>query len=223
MCTDQARGTRHDHELTVQLVQTSSTSPVTGARIAAMSMLNERRMLVKGALGLVVGASVLPCAAQAQQDAASIRPKEGDLLVRIGDSAAMPLTPNDVPVGGAPTMAWAMDAGDKTIRSGSRLNRVLLVRLDPEKCSAETRSRAADGVVAYTAICTHTGCDVTDWLADEQMLSCPCHFSKFDPKDGARVVDGPAPRTLPALPLKLEDGKLLVAAAFTSRVGFESA
>jgi Rieske Fe-S protein len=82
---------------------------------------------------------------------------------------------------------------------------------------------AADGVVAYTAICTHSGCEVVDWLADERLLYCSCHSSKFDPKDGARVVDGPAPRSLPALPLKVVDGRLVVAKPFTSRVGFESA
>ncbi len=118
-------------------------------------------------------------------------------------------------------MAWAMDPMDKTVRNGSRLNRVLLLRLDPEKLSPETKSRAADGVVAYTAICTHTGCEVTEWAAEEQILVCPCHESKFEPKDGAKVVDGPAPRNLPALPLKLVDGALVVAKPFTSPVGFE--
>jgi Rieske Fe-S protein len=55
-----------------------------------------------------------------------------------------------------------------------------------------------------------------------QQVSCSCHSSTFDPKDGARVVDGPAPRPLPALPLKIVDGKLVVARAFTARVGFET-
>ena len=113
-------------------------------------------------------------------------------------------------------MAWAMDPIDRTVRSGSRLNRVLLIRLDAGKLSPETRSRAADGVVAYTAICTHTGCEVVEWLAGEGVLHCPCHFSKFNPSDGARVVDGPAPRPLPALPLAIVDGRLVVAKPFTT-------
>jgi rieske iron-sulfur protein len=33
------------------------------------------------------------------------------------------------------------------------------------------------------------------------------------------VIDGPTPRALPALPLKIVDGKLAVARPFTSRVG----
>jgi Rieske Fe-S protein len=162
-------------------------------------------------------------ASQAQGDAASIRPKEGDFLVKVGDPEAKPLTADDIPLGATQTMAWPMDAMDGTVRSASRLNRILLVRFNSEKLSPETLLRAADGVVAYTAICTHTGCEVIDWHADEQLLSCPCHYSKFDPKDGARVVDGPAPRTLPALPLQTVNGKLAVAKPFITRVGFEQA
>jgi Rieske Fe-S protein len=120
-------------------------------------------------------------------------------------------------------MAWAMAPGDKTVRSGSRLNRVLLVKIDVEQLGSETRSMAADGVVAYTAICTHSGCEITEWLPDEQVLYCSCHSSKFDPRDEARVVDGPAPRNLPALPLGIADGHLVVARGFTSRVGFDVA
>jgi rieske iron-sulfur protein len=152
-----------------------------------------------------------------------MRPKEGDLFVDVNDSSLTPLTPDDIPAESRQTMAWAMDPTDRTVRSGSRLNRVLLLRIDTEKLSPQTRALAADGVVAYTAICTHTGCEVTDWLADEQLLFCSCHLSKFDPRDGARVVEGPAPRTLPALPLMIVDGKLAVAKPFTSRVGFETA
>ena len=156
-----------------------------------------------------------------QDDRASIRPKEGDLLVKDGDAANTPLTPDDIPLAARHTLAWAMDPADKTVRSGSRLNALLLARFDPSRLSAPSRSRAADGVVAYTAICTHSGCEVSDWLAAEQLLSCSCHSSSFDPKDGARVVDGPAPRVLPALPLKIVDGQLVVAKPFTSPVGYE--
>ena len=144
------------------------------------------------------------------------------MLVKAGDSTMTALAPEDIPAGAAQVMAWAMDPTDNTVRSGSRLNLVLVLRLPTEKLSPETQSRAADGVVAYTAICTHTGCEVEEWVADEQLLYCPCHSSKFDPKDGARVVDGPAPRALAALPLKLVNGKLVIAQPFTARVGFET-
>jgi rieske iron-sulfur protein len=182
-----------------------------------------RRAVLKSALCLGFGLVVGPELALGQDDPASMRPKEGDLLIGTGDSTMKPLTADDILPGAAPTLAWSMDPSSKTVRSGSRFNRVLLVRLDAGKLSADTRTAAAEGIVAYTSICTHAGCDVGDWLAGEQLLYCSCHSSKFDPGDGARVVDGPAPRSLPALPLRIADRNLVVAGPFTARVGFESA
>lgn len=178
-----------------------------------------RRALLHGAAGLVL-AWLTPLPSDAQEPARA-RPASGDWLVKVGDAALTPLTPNDVPMASTPLMAWAMASGDRSVRSGSRLNRILLVRLDPETLGAPTRAHAAAGVVAYSAICTHSGCDVGSWLAESQLLHCECHESMFDPRDGARVTDGPAPRSLPALPLQLTDGRLVVAAPFTARVGAE--
>jgi len=181
----------------------------------------ERRAVLKAGMWLGLGLSLESRTAAGQDEGASGRPKEGDVLVKSGDASKKPLTPEDIPAGAIQTMAWAMDPGNQTVRSGSRLNQLILLRFDPEKLTADTRSRAAEGVVAYTSICTHTGCDVDDWLADEQHVLCACHHSTFDPRDGGKVIDGPAPRMLPALPLKIVDGKLVVAQPFTTPVGFE--
>jgi rieske iron-sulfur protein len=182
----------------------------------------ERRALLKAGIGAGLGLSLTPELAICQDNPAAARPKVGDLLVRVGDAAKQPLSPGEIKRGAKPVIAWAMDPMDETLRDGSRLNKVLLVRLDAGTLESETRSRAADGVVAYTAICTHMECEVDDWLADEQVLHCACHGSKFDPKDGAKVVAGEAPRPLAALPLKLDDGQLVVAGPYTGRLGFGS-
>jgi len=179
-----------------------------------------RRDLLK-ALSAGLGLAIRPNLTASQGEQASARLKEGDLLIRVNDSTRAPLMPGDIAAGAMPTTAWPMDPIDHIVRSGLRFNELLLVRVDPDTLAASTRPRAADGVIAYTAICTHSGCDVDDWLAEPQLLSCSCHSSVFDPKDGGRVVDGPAPRALPALPLKVVDGKLVVAGPFTARVGFE--
>ena len=181
-----------------------------------------RRTLLKGAACAVVELTVARTAAFAQADPASSRPQPGDLLVQADDAAAAPLKAADIQTG-PPILAWAMDPMDRVVRKGSRFNQVLVLKLDPGALSAETRGRAADGIVAYTTICTHSGCDVAEWIADSQLLFCGCHSSSFDPKDGARVVEGPAPRNLPALPLQIVDGGLVVASGFTDRVGFENA
>ncbi|MCC6992814.1 MAG: ubiquinol-cytochrome c reductase iron-sulfur subunit [Acidobacteria bacterium] len=114
-----------------------------------------------------------------------------------------------------------MSPQDRVVRSGSRLNRVVLVRLDAAALADKTRTRSAEGIVAYSAICTHTGCEVGAFLPEEQVLYCECHQSRFDPREEARVTDGPAPRSLPALPLKVVDGLLVVAGPFSTRPGFE--
>jgi len=181
-----------------------------------------RRKVLRAGLAAGLGALLPPRDVAAVQDAPALsRPKEGDLLVRSDDSQHRPLRPEDIPKNEPQVAAWAMDPTDRTVRNGSRLNGVILLRLDEAALALETRSRSAGGVVAYTSICTHNGCDVEDWIADRLVLGCACHASEFDPRDGAKVLDGPAPRSLPALPLKIVDGMLVVAQPFTSRVGFE--
>ena len=130
-----------------------------------------------------------------------------------------PLEPKDIPRGGPPVLAWPMDPASKIVRKDLRLNKVLLLRLDPSTLVGSTKERAAEGVVAYSAICPHAGCEVNGWLAEQQILECSCHYSHYNPREAAAVIDGPTPRALPALPLKLVDGKLAVAKPFTGRVG----
>jgi Rieske Fe-S protein len=157
----------------------------------------------------------------AAQEPRTARPAAGDLLVRIGDDAATPLTPGDVAPGGTVLLAWPMSPEGRVVRSGSRLNRIVLVREDPAALSERSRALAAEGVVAYSAVCTHSGCEVGAFLAEEHALYCDCHQSKFDSLDRAQVLDGPAPRALPALPLRIVDGRLEVVGPFTARPGFE--
>jgi rieske iron-sulfur protein len=171
-----------------------------------------RRAILLGAIGLV---------GFRQDDRASARPKEGDRLVKANDASLTPLTPGDIPLGAGYITAWPMDPAEKIVRSGSRLNLLMLLRFDIAALAPDTASRAAAGVIAYTSICTHQGCDIDQWLAREQHLFCSCHESLFDPRDGAKVVDGPAPRPLPALPLTIVDSVLVVAKPFTAPVGYE--
>lgn len=105
------------------------------------------------------------------------------------------------------------------VRDGSRLNQVMLTRLDPAELDEMTLSRAAEGVVAYSTACTHDGCPVTSWDRKTMQYVCPCHQSRFDPKAGGVLISGPAYRPLPALPLMVQDGVLVVADVLTARPG----
>jgi rieske iron-sulfur protein len=175
----------------------------------------------RAALELGLCFALAPRLASAQAEAARERPREGDLLVAVSRSGAEPLKPDDLPLDGKQTFAWPMDPAAQIVRNGSRLNKVLLLRLDPDGFDPETKERTVDGVVGYSAICPHTGCDVTTWHPDRQLLECPCHYSIYDPKEGAKVLSGPSPRRLPALPLKIDDGRLVVAKPFIGRPGFQ--
>jgi rieske iron-sulfur protein len=162
-----------------------------------------------------VAAAALPAAAEPADE----RPQEGDFLVRT-DGPPTLLGPTDI---SAPqVIAWPMDPITKTIRDGSRLNKVLLIRLDPATLEQPTQGRAADGVVGYSAICPHAGCEVIGWQSDQLMLECPCHNSRYNPRDAAAIVDGPTMRALASLPLKIVDGKLAVAKPFIGRLGVVS-
>jgi len=156
------------------------------------------------------------------------RPQKADVLVfSEGERAGEVIKPEDLKAGGPPVRAWPKDPKTSVVRKGSRLNEVLVVKLDPAELDEETRSRAAGGVVAYSIICVHTGCPITAWVkaagGDKDVFKCVCHNSEYDPRQSAQVIFGPAPRRLPALPLAAEDGPLTVAAAFVGKVGAQPA
>jgi glycine/D-amino acid oxidase-like deaminating enzyme/nitrite reductase/ring-hydroxylating ferredoxin subunit len=55
--------------------------------------------------------------------------------------------------------------------------------------------RDEDGTLhLHSAVCPHLGC-VVHWNAAECSWDCPCHGSRFDPRDGSRL-NGPADRGL---------------------------
>jgi hypothetical protein len=80
----------------------------------------------RAALELGLCVALAPGLALAQAEPARERPKESDLLVAVSSAATPePLKPDDLPLGGKPTMAWPMDPQTNTVRNGSRLNKVL--------------------------------------------------------------------------------------------------
>lgn len=148
-------------------------------------------------------------------------PADGDVLVfAFGGREGQVIAPFDVPLGGPQVFAYPADAGGGHVASDSRLNQVMLVRMDPSSLTDETAARAVDGIVAYSAVCTHEGCDVSDWNEDALQLVCPCHDSEFDPSDNGQVTDGPARRRLASLPLRIVDGRLTAGGGFLGRIGF---
>ena len=181
----------------------------------------ERRRVLQAALGTGLGLLFVERTRAQDVEPHNARPQAGDQFVfTTGDRKGATITPGALPPGGPPVTAYPVEPHMGVVRDGSRLNQVLLMRLDPAELSETTRAHAPQGIVAYSAVCTHTGCDVWLWQGEVKTLKCPCHDSEFDPKDGARVVAGPAPRRLAMLPLKVVDGVLMAAGGFAGRVGF---
>jgi rieske iron-sulfur protein len=158
----------------------------------------------------------------AQGNAISQRPKDGNLFAMVGDSSVTPAGTADLAFGARQVLVWPIDPVDNILSNRSRLNRVMLLRMDQDKFSPETKPRAADGVVACTATCTHASREVTEWVIEEQLLYCPYHESKSEPKDTATVVDGLAPLLLSALALKLVNRKLVAGKTLIAAVAFET-
>jgi ubiquinol-cytochrome c reductase iron-sulfur subunit len=106
---------------------------------------------------------------------------------------------------------------------------LVVVRLDPAelKLPAEDKGFDADGIVAFSKICTHAGCALALYRKPmfaptdpRPALICPCHYSTFDPAAGGKVIFGPAGRKLPMLPLSVDaKGFLRARGNFDSLVG----
>jgi rieske iron-sulfur protein len=183
-----------------------------------------RAMLLTALATCACLATTEPSSAEDDQPGSNERPQKADTLVfSEGEHAGEVIKPEDLKPGGPPVRAWPKDPKTTVIRKGSRLNEVLVVRLDPAELDDDTRSRASDGIVAYSVICSHTGCPVTGWVkqasGDKVVFKCACHNSEYDPRQSAKVLFGPAPRRLAALPLAISDGALTVTASFVGKVG----
>jgi len=185
---------------------------------------HRRRLLLLTALATGACLAASPSKSEDDKPGSDERPQKGDLLVvSEGEHAGKIVKPDDLKLGGPPVNAWPKDPKTSVVRDGSRLNEILLVRLDPDELDQTTRNRSADRIVAYSAVCTHAGCSITGWLkaetGEKDVLKCFCHNSEFNPRENAQVVFGPAPRRLAALPIQISDGSLTVAAGFVGKLG----
>ena len=179
-------------------------------RRAAVAMLAGAGLTLLGGIG-----------ALADDDPKSMRPQPDDVLVYAdGAKANKPIMVADLKIGSPQIVAWAMDPSTKAIRDGSKLNQILVLAVDPSKMAEATKAHATGDLVAYSAVCTHAGCLVEGFEKTQQRLLCPCHQSEYDPADAAKVIGGPAPSRLAALPIKAgSSGTIAVAGAFDGHVG----
>ena len=170
--------------------------------------IGRRRLLGRlllGAMGALGLASLFPVR--------SLGPRPGRGLfrtayrqgVRVVTANGNPVKPADLGRGTVVTV-WPDGA------VGDADSPTLLIGVgDPELFAEGVKGGTVDGVVAYSKLCTHTGCPVGLYQQEERLLLCPCHQSTFEVLNGAKPIFGPATRPLPQLPLDLDDEGYIVA------------
>jgi rieske iron-sulfur protein len=193
------------------------TNPPTTRSLAGRRI--NRRRLLEGAVASGIGLKITAGVAKTDDPRKFPPQLHDDLAFPSWENEGRTISISDVPLGGPPILAYPRDPSSGVAREKSRLNQILLLRFDETELSEETKLNAVDGLVAYSGVCTHTGCSVTEWDVDARNLLCPCHASQFDPRMRAIAVGGPASRALPILPLALADKHLKVAGPFRGRVG----
>ena len=177
----------------------------------------------RAVVGLLIGSGITAASTGKNakaEDGRKMRPQVGDELVYAeGPRKGELLSMDELKAGEELQSAWARDPASGVVRDGSALNRLLVIHLDPATLDDATKERAADGILVYSGFCTHAGCAIKNWKPEEQVLYCHCHFSAFDPRDGARPVSGPAKRSLAGLPVAAEGDRLVVAGEFVGKLG----
>ena len=66
-----------------------------------------------------------------------------------------------------------------------------------------------DGIHAFGAVCSHMGCDLAEGDLDGHTVTCNCHGSQFDIRDGS-LIHGPATDPVPGFDVKTQIGRVLV-------------
>jgi len=145
----------------------------------------ERRTVLQAGGILAVGGLVAACSSGSGEAAASSEAAAGSAPA--GSAAASPSSGGagvaqvtDIPVGGG------------------------VILDDP----AVVITQPAEGEVkAFTAVCPHQGCLVSEVVDNE--IVCPCHGSRFSALDGA-VIAGPATVGLTAAGVVVEGGSVVL-------------
>lgn len=178
-----------------------------------------RRVLLTGAGGVAGAALVTAAATPLASLGPTLNPFHSTPWsrgVRLVDDQGLPYRADDIQLG---TFYTALPEHGDPESLGAGL---LVVRLPASYIHLPpARSTwAPDGILAYSKICPHAGCAISLYryptyapTSQTPAFTCPCHYSTFLPGEGGRLVFGPAGRALPQLPLMVDSGGYLRAAA----------
>jgi ubiquinol-cytochrome c reductase iron-sulfur subunit len=207
------------HEESVQERHDGRSDPVdrttTTASFAEMGTGAQlgRRGLIKRTLGL----SVLGLTALAVAPLIGLFKKPGKQLfttpwkngVRLVRDDGTPIKPADMKPGSIQTVFPDVPGGNAAADAAT-----MLIRLRPTEKVEIRKGRENyhySDYFAYSKICTHAGCPVSLFQQQDNLLLCPCHQSQFNVLDGCRPIFGPASRSLPQLPIGVDEQGYFVA------------
>ena len=149
----------------------------------------DRRQVITAAAGLAAAGALSACGT-------------GTPTAPTADPAAAPTAaPTPGPPVADPTAAGSAGtklgpAADVPVGGGTVYESLEVVVTQPQAGRFE----------GLSAVCTHTGC-IVDKVVDG-LIECPCHGSRYR-LDGT-VAGGPAPRALPARPVTVVDGSIVL-------------
>jgi ubiquinol-cytochrome c reductase iron-sulfur subunit len=174
---------------------------------AGAEPIERRRLLVRafgGAIALLGVAAVFPIRSLGTRPGRSLQRTRWREGLRAVSEDGRPVRADELETNSVVTVfpQGFVDSAD---------SQTLLIRLPPDVTAPGPRDWTAQGVVAFSTICTHAGCPVGLYQAETYELFCPCHQSTFSVLDRARPTFGPATRRLPQLPIRLDDQGYVVA------------
>jgi len=151
----------------------------------------DRRNFLRGALALgVVSAATLLLwnLGTNSQPSSTIQPTSS---ANVAAAANNPVVQSSQPAANTQVIANAssIPPDGSIIYNDPSLGPIILIHLDNGK------------FVAYSAICTHAGCQV-QFDPSLKDIVCPCHGAVYDPYHNAQVIGGPAPYPLQNVPIQ---------------------
>jgi quinol---cytochrome c reductase iron-sulfur subunit len=174
---------------------------------AGAEPIERRRLLVRafgGAIALLGVAAVFPIRSLGTRPGRSLQRTRWRAGLRAVSEDGRPVRADELETNSVVTVFpdGHVDSAD---------SQTLLIRLPSDVTAPGPQDWTAQGVVAFSKVCTHAGCPVGLYQAETYELFCPCHQSTFSVLDRARPTFGPATRRLPQLPIELDDQGYVVA------------
>lgn len=163
-----------------------------------MEPIARRPFLFKtlGAVGGVFGiAALFPLASMGPRPDNDLRHSRWGPGVRAVNQDGVLIKPGDIAPDGILTIFPEGNIDDG-------LSPALLINLGGAFSSFNNHNNWNVGtLVAFSKVCTHAACPASLYNVLSHQLICPCHQSTFDVLEDCKPVFGPAPRSLPQLPI----------------------